>query len=175
LLMVCLAPRNERLAPLLISMADSPLSSTITASVPALADCTSPRTLCNGLLLLDRLPFWCRKQELQPFGKQLLDVANKQCSALCCQLLAASPLAGDAAVLSALAKATLAFARAQPDGMSSALTQSAGLLGVPAEEGELLAQQVADPLQTEDTLADALRDVAEGWQAEHLRKLLQSS
>lgn len=168
---IALGPRCKLMA-MQLYQAPETLAAVVAPVAAALPSCTSPRVVCWGLLLFDRLPQWLDSPELGPRAAQLLDAALPGAAAAACRLLAASPLAQDPEVCGALAKALLRLSRARPEAARLALLGTMDPLGIKLEEGELLLQQLADPLATEDGLAEALQETAGAWQLEHLRRLL---
>lgn len=169
-----LAPRCTRLALELFSC-HGLLPGVVTPVAAVLHSCASPRIVCWGLLFFERLPHWFGQAGFQPHASTVLEVTLPQMGMACCRLLASSPVAQDPEVCSASAKLLLSLARLLPGHTASALQQAASQCGVPLQEYELLLQQVADPLASEEGLAQALRDTADSWQVEHLRRLLAAS
>uniref|UniRef100_A0A7S4PXW2 HEAT repeat-containing protein 1 n=1 Tax=Alexandrium monilatum TaxID=311494 RepID=A0A7S4PXW2_9DINO len=168
---IALGPRCKLMAMQLYQEPEA-LAAVVAPVAVALPACTSPRVVCWGLLLCDRLPQWLESAEMGPRVAQLLDAVLPGVAAAACRLLAASPLAQDPEVCNALGQALLRLTRARREAMRLALLNAMGPLGIKPEEGELLLQQLADPLATEDALGEALRETAASWQVEHLRRLL---
>jgi len=174
LLVIALGPRCKLLASRLFAAdcAPTPLLIAIFAAVlPVLPNSSSPQCVCWGLLLVDRLPHWLDDRELRPQVAKLIDAVVPHVASACCLLLASSPLVADAEVACALARALCSLVRgAGPDVVRCSLVSAGETVGTPCEEVSLLSQQVSDPVQTEETLAEALREAADTWQADHIRR-----
>jgi len=170
---VSLAPRYTLLAPRLLQAPGSPLAGFMMLVSPVLPVSQNPRCVCRGVLLWGRLSEWTEKPGAHSeTAANLLQGILPAAASATCQLLASSPLASDEQVADALSKSLLSLARSRQQAFSSMLAQEAEAVGVARAEGELLAMQIADPLQSEDALSEALREVATGWQADHLKRSL---
>eukprot|EP00747_Dinoflagellata_sp_TGD_P063771 gnl/TRDRNA2_/TRDRNA2_153601_c0_seq1.p1 gnl/TRDRNA2_/TRDRNA2_153601_c0~~gnl/TRDRNA2_/TRDRNA2_153601_c0_seq1.p1 ORF type:complete len:861 (+),score=180.67 gnl/TRDRNA2_/TRDRNA2_153601_c0_seq1:138-2585(+) len=172
LLCVSLAPRCAMLASFLLREPRGPVAAGALAASYSLPDATSPRLICWGLMLFERLTGLLEKPQMMPQAAQILDATISSTAAACCQLLAVSPVVLDPEVPGKLGCTLLALSRARPGPVRVAILQALGPVGISQEEGEILLQQVCDPAAEEQQLAESLRDTASVWQAEHLRKSL---
>ncbi|CAK0802839.1 unnamed protein product [Prorocentrum cordatum] len=170
---VALAPRCKLLSLHLLSTGAA-LGALVASTLSALPSFTSPRIVCWGLLLCERLPQWLQQAEFQPHAQNLVSGILPAFASSTCGLLAGSPVAQDSQVREALAKALLAMFRAAPAAVLGALGEAMGAIAVPAEERELFLQQLGDPALSEDLLSEALGETADSWQADHLRRALAS-
>lgn len=174
-----LAPRCAGLVALLLARSTA-VSMVLSCVAQALPHLTSPRAVCWSLLVFARLPHWLYQPATRIAAGHVLEGTLQDVAAGMCFLLATSTVAQDPEVLSALAKALLAIARA-PSGSSQhgpaetargALARAMGEAGVAAEESEMLLMQLGDQITTEEVLAEQLKDTADSWQADASRRRL---
>eukprot|EP00933_Yihiella_yeosuensis_P084006 TRINITY_DN9832_c5_g1_i1.p1 TRINITY_DN9832_c5_g1~~TRINITY_DN9832_c5_g1_i1.p1 ORF type:complete len:417 (-),score=102.72 TRINITY_DN9832_c5_g1_i1:39-1214(-) len=171
LLSVALAPRCKALALQLLTSSEM-LATLIGPIVSVLSSSASPRIVCWGLLVVDRLPPWLKVQEAEQNAKSIVERLLPVVSSTCCRLLASSPVMQDSEVSSALAQALLTWQKALPQAFGNSLAAEMSSLNIAEEEAQLLLQQIADPLASELVLSEALREASEVWQVEHLRQAL---
>lgn len=171
LLCASLPPRCEKLALELLRLTDGLLGTAVFV-MDSVAASASPRVVCLSLLFADRLLAWLARPEAEPFRARLVDGAAPVVTTACCRLLATSPMAQDRQVCSALSVLWLSMCRLLPGTMQDALSRCASDICVSKQELELLAQQMADPMVSEDSFAEALCDTAGSWQAERLKRAL---
>eukprot|EP00929_Paragymnodinium_shiwhaense_P011555 TRINITY_DN11743_c1_g1_i1.p1 TRINITY_DN11743_c1_g1~~TRINITY_DN11743_c1_g1_i1.p1 ORF type:complete len:816 (-),score=154.83 TRINITY_DN11743_c1_g1_i1:332-2779(-) len=170
-----MAPRCVGLVSVLLGHATL-LSTALLCIARMLPSLTNPKAVCWSLILAGRLPQWTRQQQTAiQAGPVLQTVLGSFCDAWC-QLMASSSLARDAEVRSALAKSLLAPAQSGAlPALQQSLDASMMQLHIPQDEKEVLLMQLGDPSTTEDSLAEALKDTVETWQAMSSRRWMLSA
>lgn len=165
-----LMPRCAGLALLLLGQQPS-FVALVNCVAEVMSQLTSPRAVCWSLLLIARLPHWSQQPSTRDFAGRVLEASLQSVFVGMCRLLATSPVARDPEVLSALARALVAVARAP--GAAELVQQTLSLamveLAVPADEREVFLSQLGDAATTEELLCESLRDTADAWHA-HLSR-----
>ncbi|CAE7202166.1 GIP [Symbiodinium microadriaticum] len=166
---VALAPRCKLLASQLMASPEI-LAALLQPVCGLLCNCASPRLACWSLMLVDRFPAWLQHAETAASARKLLEISLPWACEAFLSLLTSAPVVRDTEVSQTLAQALISIHRAMGSSFTAAMARGLSALGL-QEEGGFLLQQLADSGLTEETLAEALRDAADAWQAEELRKL----
>eukprot|EP00928_Gymnodinium_smaydae_P047868 TRINITY_DN31981_c0_g1_i1.p1 TRINITY_DN31981_c0_g1~~TRINITY_DN31981_c0_g1_i1.p1 ORF type:complete len:1044 (-),score=189.08 TRINITY_DN31981_c0_g1_i1:81-3176(-) len=172
-----LAPRCAGLVSVMLAQ-HVKISAAVTCVAQILPGLTNPRAVCWSLLMMARIPHWLQVSTVQSQACSVFGAVLPSMAAAWCQLIASSPVARDAEVVSALAKAMLASVRTSPespvrsDVVQQALGQAMAASGQRADECELLLAQLGDSTMTEEVLAEQLIDTVDAWQARVSRSRL---
>eukprot|EP00439_Symbiodinium_sp_Y106_P079825 s202_g18.t1 len=186
---VALAPRCKLLASQLMASPEI-LAALLQPVCGLLCNCASPRLACWSLMLLDRFPAWLQHAETAASARKLLEISLPWACEAFLSLLSSAPVVRDTEVSQTLAQALISIHRAMGSSFTASMARGLSGLGL-QEEGGFLLQQLEDSGLTEEcsrgktlrrswfwslpflplskvhqeTLAEALRDAADAWQA----------